>query len=145
MTFGAIKARILNELVRPDLTSEIALAVQDAIKEASKSRFWFNEVRGLTFDTVPGQEFYDVADLADIPLIGRIDSLYIVTPQGTRANLDYVNFNTFTRWNDGDQLVTPTPTPSTTDRGSTSPRTSRLRRCSRRAGTARRRAATSPP
>ena len=39
MSFGAIKARIMNERVRPDLASEIALAVSDAIKEASKERF----------------------------------------------------------------------------------------------------------
>ena len=51
MSFGAIKARIMNELVRPDLASEIALAISDAIKEASKERFWFNELRGISFDT----------------------------------------------------------------------------------------------
>ena len=128
MSFGAIKARIMNELVRPDLTSEIALAISDAIKEASKERFWFNELRGISFDTVAGQDFYDVHDLADIPLIGRIDSLSIVTPQGQRWNLDYVNHATFDRWHDGDQIFTPTPSAPTitTDQNQSVPENARL-------------------
>ena len=100
MTFGAIKARIADELVRPDLTDQIALAVNDAIKEAATYRFWFNEVRGLTFPMVADQSLYDESDLADIAYISRIDVLWI-TVNGQRRNLELRNNLQVNGWLEG--------------------------------------------
>jgi hypothetical protein len=68
-TLGDMKARIADELIRPDLASQIALAIDDAITEAASNRFWFNEVRGLTLPLVAGTEYYtsdDYSALTDI-------------------------------------------------------------------------------
>lgn len=104
MTFGAIKTRIADELVRPDLASQIALAVNDAIKEAASYRFWFNEVRGLTFPLVQGQSFYDSTTLASIPWLGKIDALWI-TVNGQRRNLTLASALTIDSWNEGSAMT----------------------------------------
>lgn len=108
MTFGAIKTRIADELVRPDLAPQIALAISDAVSEAAKSRFWFNEVRGLTFNMAIGQEFYDATTLASIPYIGRIDAVLIVA-QSQRRNLDVVDALSIDNWLEGQQTLTGEP------------------------------------
>lgn len=82
-TLGDLKARVADELARADLTSQIALAIDDAIDEAATNRFWFNEARGLTFPTVIGQEYY-TSD--DISALNEIDGLWIVV-NGQRRNL----------------------------------------------------------
>lgn len=72
--------RVASELRRSNITAEIKNAINDAIKEASKTRFYFNEMRGITFPTVVGQEYYPDQGLVEI------DALYYV--QGsTRYNL----------------------------------------------------------
>lgn len=58
---GILKARIANELARGDLASEIAYAIDDAVKLYQSRRFRFNQHRA-TFNTVAGQEFYTSAD-----------------------------------------------------------------------------------
>jgi hypothetical protein len=58
---GILKSRIANELARGDLASEIAYAVDDAVKLYQARRFKFNQARA-TFSTVIGQEFYGTAD-----------------------------------------------------------------------------------
>lgn len=108
MTFGALQDRIADELVRPDLASQIALAIQDAVKEAAKTRFWFNEVRGLTFNLVAGQAFYDSATSANIPLISRIDALWIVV-NGQRRNLEITNGLNIEDWNEGQATLIGEP------------------------------------
>jgi hypothetical protein len=86
-TLGQLKARIADELARGDLAPQIALAIDDAITEAATSRFWFNEVRGLTFSTIAGQEFYGSEDIAALT---EIDSLWI-TISGGRRNMREAN------------------------------------------------------
>lgn len=86
-TFGAIKARVADDLLRPDLTAQIAAAVPDAIRTAAANRFYFNEVRGLTFNTVVGQQFYGAAALADIANLTDIDAVWI-TVNSQRRTLD---------------------------------------------------------
>ncbi|MFA6031817.1 MAG: hypothetical protein WC889_02820 [Myxococcota bacterium] len=105
MTFGAIKSRIADELVRPDLASQIALAVNDAIGEAANTRFWFNEVRGLTFSTVDGQGFYDSEAIGQL---SRIDALWIIS-NGQRRNMDLVNSNAIESWLEGQATLTGEP------------------------------------
>ena len=63
-------SRIARELRRQNLTAEIRQAVLDAIDTAAEDRFFFNEVRGLTFNTVAGQQYYP-----DMYLV-EIDTMY---------------------------------------------------------------------
>lgn len=86
-TLGDLKARIADELARADLSAQIALAISDAIDEASTHRFWFNEVRGMTFPLAAGQSFYASAD---IDAMTEIDDLYLVI-NGQRRNLRPAN------------------------------------------------------
>lgn len=108
MTFGAIKTRIADELVRPDLASQIALAVQDAMAEASGTRFWFNEVRGLTFTMTPGQMFYDATTLADISYLSDIDALWILV-NGQRRNMEPRNALDIESWLEGSTTLRGQP------------------------------------
>lgn len=82
-----LQNRIATDLTRFELTSQIANAVSDAIKLYERSRFWFNVTRSLTFNTVIGQSAYTATDMAQIPLIVRIDKLFLAT-SGTIYALD---------------------------------------------------------
>lgn len=75
-TLANMQSRIADELARSDLTSQIALCINDAIDFYQSIRFDFNESRDLTFTTNVAQEFYTAADLADIPYLIAID--YII-------------------------------------------------------------------
>lgn len=86
-TLGDLKARIADELARSDLTSQIALAIDDAITEASTHRFWFNEVRGLTFPIIAGQDYYGNADLSAMT---EVDDLWL-SIHGQRRNMRKAN------------------------------------------------------
>lgn len=57
--------RIAAELRRSNLTANIKNAVNDAIDEAAKSRFWFNEMH-VNFNTVIGQEYYSDLGIVEI-------------------------------------------------------------------------------
>jgi hypothetical protein len=80
-TLGQLKARVADELARADLTSQIALAIDDAITEAATSRFWFNEVRGLVFSLTPGQATFSSDEVGALT---EIDSLWIAVSGGRR-------------------------------------------------------------
>lgn len=71
-TLGYMKDRIADEIARADLTTQIAVAIADAITIYQKERFRFSESRDNVFNTVAGQEFYT---LAANPAIGNL--LYI--------------------------------------------------------------------
>lgn len=85
-TLGDLKARIADELARNDLASQIALAIEDAITEAATHRFWFNEVTGLTFPAIVGQDIYGSPDL---DAMTEIDEVWF-TPNGQRQQLRLV-------------------------------------------------------
>jgi hypothetical protein len=72
-----LQNRIATDLARSDLTSQIANAVFDAIKFYERQRFWFNQTRTLTFNTTPGQQAYTASDLAQIPLLVRVDAMFL--------------------------------------------------------------------
>lgn len=76
-TFLALKTEIAGDLKRSNLTTEIAAAVQSAIAWNERTRFWFNETRSVTFNTVASQEFYGTADSTDIPNMLKIDSVFL--------------------------------------------------------------------
>lgn len=75
-TLATMKSRIADEIARSDLTSQIALCINDAIDFYQTERFDFTESRDLTFSTVGGQEFYTSADQAQIPTLEAFD--YII-------------------------------------------------------------------
>lgn len=61
-TLADLKARILDELKRPSLTSQCALAIADAITYYASRRLGFNEVLDETTDTVADTAAYDIPD-----------------------------------------------------------------------------------
>lgn len=58
-TFGVMKSRIADDLVRDDLSTQISNAIQDALRVWEGQRFDFNE-RRYRINTVASQEYYDV-------------------------------------------------------------------------------------
>lgn len=82
-TYGDMQSRIANELLgRSDLVTEIQNAIQDAIKDYERQRFWFNELNGVDlFNTVAGQEFYTSIDSAYIASIAELDVVRILVYQ----------------------------------------------------------------
>jgi hypothetical protein len=90
-TLQDLQNRIASDLTRDDLTgdyltSPIANAVVgDSIRFYARERFWFNQTRLQSFNTVSGQNTYTAGDLSIIPDILRIDALYL--PHGKDAGL----------------------------------------------------------
>lgn len=83
-TFITMVNRIAAELVRSNITDQIKAAINDAVEEGAKNRFYFNEMRAVTFNTVAANEYY-----SDQGLVG-IDMIYYW--QGTtRMNMWEVN------------------------------------------------------
>lgn len=85
-TLQDLHNRIASDLTRDDLTgdyltSPIANAVNDTILFYQRERFWFNQTRSLTFNTVIGEPQYTAADLSLIPNIIRIDALFLPVAQ----------------------------------------------------------------
>lgn len=64
-TFIDMVNRIATELRRSNLSDSIKNAINDAITEGAKTRFYFNEMH-LSFPTVVGQEYYDDLGLVEI-------------------------------------------------------------------------------
>lgn len=122
-TLGDLKTRIADELARSDLTSQIDLAISQAIEEACTHRFWFMETRGITVALTAGNAAYVSDDLSDLIEIDRL----VLTVSGQRRTLRLMSDDELDRLNDGtppqgepyaysrygDQLrVYPTPTQS---------------------------------
>lgn len=84
-----LKALVTDDLSRGDLTTQIATEIQNAISQHQVERFYFNELRTITFNTVAAQEFYTSSDNAYIPNLLDIDSIitrasgstYTLTPR----------------------------------------------------------------
>jgi len=76
-TLGALKEAIAFDLDRTDLTTQIAAAVDQAIRHWRAHPFWWLERRDTLFTTVSGQESYDKNDAADIARIVEIDSVLV--------------------------------------------------------------------
>lgn len=64
-TYGVMKTRIADEIVRDDLASQMANAIQTALTLWENERFWFNE-RRFKLPLVAGQQFYPLSALLDI-------------------------------------------------------------------------------
>jgi hypothetical protein len=73
---ATMKARIARELARPDLTTQIADAINDAISIYAQERFRFSETSlsaPPTFNTVAGQAVYGPAANANISTMFKVD------------------------------------------------------------------------
>lgn len=89
-TYGDMQTRIADELQRSDLTSQIQLAILDAIRDYERQRFYFNEERLVPlFTCVVGQEFYTTSDDADIASMPHIDSMTLFA-FNNRYTLEYI-------------------------------------------------------
>lgn len=97
-TLAAMKARIASDLRRTDLTTQIADAITTAIEACQTERFFFNETRDITFNTVADQEAYDGTDHASIPKIQAFDYVKVEIGSSNRditwaqpSHLEYLN------------------------------------------------------
>lgn len=72
-TLTIMKDRIARELRRSNITTQIGEAIATAISAYQDDRFFFNEKRSVTFSTVANQEFYGIADAADLGNLVKID------------------------------------------------------------------------
>lgn len=104
---ATMKARIADEIARDDLTSQIATAINDAIKFYQNKPFYFNESRTLTmFNTVIGQDIYSSADNANIPYLYFIDYIVVnvggtITPL-TRTDPEIIEIENMAGTNNGE-------------------------------------------
>ncbi len=64
-----------------DWETRVRREISRAIRFYQRERFWCNETRLITFNTVASQEFYDDSDHADIPNLLAID--YVTVQQDT--------------------------------------------------------------
>lgn len=99
-TYATMQSRIADELSRPDLTSEIQNAIQDACYYYQQEQFFFNEAIDSTTVTVAGTNTYaGPSDLLDIEALEiNISSSGIIYPLHPRR-LDWVL--------DRDEMVNP--------------------------------------
>lgn len=98
-TLAVMKADIADDFARGDLTDAIAAAISRAIAFYQRRRFWFNESRDLTFDTIIGQSRYSASDDTDIPLFYALDGMFI-TVSGQNRCLNPITVQQFELWND---------------------------------------------
>lgn len=85
--YGTMQNRIADEIARSDLTTPIQRSIISAIQHWQRHRFYFNESRTVTFNTVASQEFYTSSDNAYIPTFADIDAVTI-TALGSRMDVD---------------------------------------------------------
>ena len=97
-TLTVMKARIVREIRRSNLTTDIDAAITTAIEAYQHERLAFNETREFTFSTVAAQENYTSSDDADLGNIIKID--YVVYVQSANswpldplspARIEYLN------------------------------------------------------
>jgi hypothetical protein len=72
-TLAVMKARIVREIRRSNIDTDIAAAITTAIEQYQSERWYFNETRDFTFATVANQEVYDSDDDADLANIIKFD------------------------------------------------------------------------
>jgi hypothetical protein len=75
-TQGYMKDRIADELMRSDLTTQIAAAISDSINIYQKERFRFNEEFEASFVTNVGQQNYTALTDASFPAINSFQQFY---------------------------------------------------------------------
>lgn len=63
--------------MRDDLTSNIALAITEAIEFHQKKQYYFNEADSVTFSTVASQYEYTSSDNANIPNLFKMQAVFV--------------------------------------------------------------------
>lgn len=115
--FQTMKSRVGDELARDDLSSQIALAIKDAIREHEGKRLFFNEQR-FRLLTIEDQEYYALSALtktdesvldAGVTLL-EIDSITL-EENGQRYTLN----ERTQQWMDRHQAPAATTTSTPTD------------------------------
>jgi hypothetical protein len=92
-TFATLRNAVADDLERSDLATQIGTEINNAIREHSRRRLWFNQSRSLTFSTVAAQEFYGSADNASLPRLTEIDRI-ILTDGANRYQVIQVDNDT---------------------------------------------------
>lgn len=98
-TLADMKARIVAEMMRPDLggngeysVNGVASEISSAINFYRSKRFYFNEKRTVVlFNTVDTQSDYGSADQANIPHLINIDSITVTDDTGKVTSLRSVD------------------------------------------------------
>lgn len=80
-TFLETATRIVTDLRRGNLLEDAKTAINEAIEEAAKERFYFNEMH-TSFVTVPGTEYY-----SDLGLV-ELDAVWYTDAGGVRYGAD---------------------------------------------------------
>jgi hypothetical protein len=101
-----METRIENEVDDAGIAAEITAAINTAIKFYERKRFYFNQ-KTFTFPTVAAQEYYALADAADIDTFLQVDTQYI-TASGVRYPINVTEFALIDAAQNG--LVTGRPT-----------------------------------
>ncbi len=80
-TFATMKTRIADEIARTDLTSQINLAVLDAVKHYDRRRWWFQQ-NEISLTMTAGQSRYTSSDDSDIPNIRDFEYALVTDTTG---------------------------------------------------------------
>lgn len=97
-TLANLRARIADELTRPDLAPQIERAISSAVRHYQRRRFSFTDGRALVL-TTPDTEFYTLDD------IRVVDS---IAPQDGRMPLVRQSPQTLEYWQTGTSVGVPT-------------------------------------
>jgi len=68
-TFLDMYTRVMTELRRSNAATDVKQAINDAIFEAAQERFYFNETKDTSFNTVNGQEYYPDLGIVELDSI----------------------------------------------------------------------------
>lgn len=109
-TYGQMLDRAADETRYTDSDSRaiLKLCVQDAIAYYEKERFWWNQSRTTTFNTVAAQEYYSSSDNASIPYILDFDAVTITRTSTDKYTLCKQDWITLEHWN-ADGISTAIP------------------------------------
>lgn len=122
-TLLAMKNRIASELRRSNISTQIASAIDTAIESYRHERFFFNESRETTFNTISGQWQYDETDVPDLANILRWDyvlaeigdSIYTLMPSSPQeidtenSDGDFTGQPLTWAWYNSQLLIYPVP------------------------------------
>ena len=77
-TFADLKTLVAQDIIRPDLTSQISAAVLSAVQDHSVERFWFNETRTFSVSLTTGSSGeYSITPTSTIQEFIKIDWLRV--------------------------------------------------------------------
>lgn len=89
-TLGAMISEIESDMERSDTTA-IRTKIAAAIRQYSPKRFWFNESRSVTFDTVASTDIYSFTTIGTE--FYKIDGIFITIAAGDVRELQRVDYS----------------------------------------------------